>query len=643
MKALQVSRARPSEDRKSFVRWAFPGLFLQEKDIWNGAGVLLITVLLYGGLVLCIGKPFHPSGNAWAVMIIWLLASAGGWLVERVGLPGPLGMILTGIAVGNINSGHLVKGLPASWSKELRAIALAIIFLRSGLELDLRIFKKVGWVATRLLLVPGILEAFFDGGLAVALFGMPPTFAFALGFILKAVGPALVIQCMFDVQQKRLGTAKSIPATVVAAASFDDMIGITGYTIFIDIAVKGEGNQVWAIMHGPVSVVLGILAGLIAAYLCAFTKLWNNRLKRTAVVLLSALFMKFIFDKYNFTSGGALGSLTLGLCVKELWARGKPGMFAIPETNHEYTRNVEKNVRWLWRFIMMPVLFGLIGNALRFKTLQHSSISKACAIIFAGLAVRMPATFLVMFGGGFTWKERLFFSFAWTPKATVQAALALSPLDAVIAAYKSAPKSAQALRYTQYANETLTTAIFCILIDASIGTLLIRAFAPALLQREPEDNAEAPDAPMVPGLQPPSPRPMVHDPLDRQENEPQQLTAAELARQQELMQHKEQEFAMANEAMLAEFMERIDQIADVVGQQELGHDSSDCAGKLRLAVDNLRDRIAEHDYLKAEEVEGANDFLRATRQEHETLRRRGPGRQPSAASPSGLGKSSEAV
>ena len=51
-------------------------------------------------------------------------------------------MILTGIAVGNINNGHLVKGLPASWSKELRAIALAIIFLRSGLELDLRVSKQ---------------------------------------------------------------------------------------------------------------------------------------------------------------------------------------------------------------------------------------------------------------------------------------------------------------------------------------------------------------------------------------------------------------------------------------------------------------------------------------------------------------------
>ena len=45
---------------------------------------------------------------------------------------------------------------------------------------------------------------------------------------------------------------------------------------------------------------------------------------------------------------------------------------------------VEKHVRWLWRFIMMPILFGLIGNAMRFKTLPNNIIPKACAIIFAG-------------------------------------------------------------------------------------------------------------------------------------------------------------------------------------------------------------------------------------------------------------------
>ena len=74
--------------------------------------------------------------------------------------------------------------------------------------LVLQIFKKVGLSAIRLLFIPGVVEAFFDGALAIAFFKMPATFAFALGFILKAVGPALVIQCMFEVQQKRLGVAK---------------------------------------------------------------------------------------------------------------------------------------------------------------------------------------------------------------------------------------------------------------------------------------------------------------------------------------------------------------------------------------------------------------------------------------------------
>ena len=49
-----------------------------------------------------------------------------------------------------------------------------------------QIFKKVGGSAARLLFIPGVVEAFFDGGSAIPIFGMPPAFAFALGFILKA-------------------------------------------------------------------------------------------------------------------------------------------------------------------------------------------------------------------------------------------------------------------------------------------------------------------------------------------------------------------------------------------------------------------------------------------------------------------------
>ena len=46
-------------------------------------------------------------------------------------------MIVAGIILRNVHNGHIIAGLKPSWSKEFRAIALSIIFLRSGLELDL--------------------------------------------------------------------------------------------------------------------------------------------------------------------------------------------------------------------------------------------------------------------------------------------------------------------------------------------------------------------------------------------------------------------------------------------------------------------------------------------------------------------------
>lgn len=77
-----------------------------------------------------------------------------------------------------------------------------------------QIFRSIGVPAVKLLLIPGLVEAFFNGGLAVALFGMSPLFGFALGFILKAIGPALVIQLMFQLQQRRIGTASSAPPCI---------------------------------------------------------------------------------------------------------------------------------------------------------------------------------------------------------------------------------------------------------------------------------------------------------------------------------------------------------------------------------------------------------------------------------------------
>ena len=54
------------------------------------------------------------------------------------------------------------------------------------------------------------------------------------------------------------------------------------------------------------------------------------------------------------------------------------------ETGPHLTRSVEKHIRWFWRFIMCPLLFGLIGTTINFKTLPSSTIPRSVAIIIAG-------------------------------------------------------------------------------------------------------------------------------------------------------------------------------------------------------------------------------------------------------------------
>jgi hypothetical protein len=46
--------------------------------------------------------------------------------------------------------GDLVEDLPKEWSGAIRSAGLSVILMRSGLELDLDAFKKVGWMAVRL-------------------------------------------------------------------------------------------------------------------------------------------------------------------------------------------------------------------------------------------------------------------------------------------------------------------------------------------------------------------------------------------------------------------------------------------------------------------------------------------------------------
>merc|ERR1719454_2152078 len=93
---------------------------------------------------------------------------------------------------------------------------------------------------------------------ATVIFQMPLALAFSLGFILGAVSPAVVVGGMFDLQRRNFGVRKGIPSLVVAAASFDDVVAISGFSLCIGFAV-GKGDLVSQVTHGPIEIVLGIV------------------------------------------------------------------------------------------------------------------------------------------------------------------------------------------------------------------------------------------------------------------------------------------------------------------------------------------------------------------------------------------------
>lgn len=72
---------------------------------------------------------------------IFLAGMFLSWLCKKMGLPGLLGMIFTGILLGPYCLGLIDSSL-LNISSELRKIALIIILMRAGLNLDLSDFKK---------------------------------------------------------------------------------------------------------------------------------------------------------------------------------------------------------------------------------------------------------------------------------------------------------------------------------------------------------------------------------------------------------------------------------------------------------------------------------------------------------------------
>ncbi len=368
------------------------------------------------------------------------------WLFKKVKLPGLVGMLITGIVFGPYVLNWLDSNLLAV-SYDLRLIALIVILLRAGLELSKDTLKKVGLRALLLSFIPASFEIFAVTLLAPKIIGLNYLESAILGAILGAVSPAVVVPLMIGFIEKKRGIKKGIPTLLLAASSIDDVFVIVIYSVLIGIYTGKKINILWEFASIPISIITGVVIGLITGLL--LYQLFNKFNPRATKRVLLILGISILFSRGEQLLKGIIPFSAL-LAVMSIG-------FIILEKNEKYAHELSAKLGKIWVFAEI-MLFTLVGAQVNVNLAWKAGVS-GVVLISLGLVARSIGTYICLIKSQFTLKERLFIVISYIPKATVQAAIGAAPLAAMKAAGMN----------TYPGEIILTMAVLSILLTAPTG------------------------------------------------------------------------------------------------------------------------------------------------------------------------------
>ena len=386
-----------------------------------------------------------------SLALIFLIGMLMGSVFKKLKLPSLLGMLLTGIVLGP-HVLNLLDGTILGISADLRKLALIIILARAGLSLDVKDLIKVGRPAVLMCFIPACFEIMGMILLAPKLLGISILDAAIMGAVVGAVSPAVVVPKMLNLMENGYGTNQSIPQLILAGASVDDIFVIVMFTSFTGLA-QGEAISATSFLQIPVSIVLGLVGGIVVGLLILelFKKI-HMRDSNKVIVILSIAFLLVAAEEIMtgiVPFSGLLAVMSLGITVQK--------------NNRILAERISSKFSKLWVAAEL-ILFVLVGAAVDIEYAAAAGLSSILLIIGVVL-FRMMGVYFCLLKTKLSNNERLFCMIAYTPKATVQAAIGSVPL-------------AMGLGCGQI---VLTVAVIAILITAPLGAFGIDATYKKLL------------------------------------------------------------------------------------------------------------------------------------------------------------------
>ena len=389
-----------------------------------------------------------------SISLILIVGMSKGWICQKMKLPSLLGMLVTGVVLGPYVLNLLDDSIHGI-SAELRKIALIIILTRAGLGLDLSGLKKIGRPAVLMCFVPACFELLGMILLAPKLMGITLLEAAVMGAVLAAVSPAVVVPRMVRLMEEGYGVKRGIPQLILAGASVDDVYVIVLFSTFVGM-MQGEGASVINFVNIPVSIFLGIAIGLLLGFMLAyFFKKVHIRDTSKVLIILSISFLLVVLEDKLTTA------ITFSALITIMFIG-----IGLQKKREAVAKRLSVKYGKLW-VAAEVFLFVLVGSTVNIGYLGKVGV-KAIVLIIGALFFRMLGVFVCLLGTSLTGKERLFAMMAYTPKATVQAAIGGIPLSLGFSC----------------GDTVLTVAVLAIVITAPLGAFVIDWSYKKLLDKE---------------------------------------------------------------------------------------------------------------------------------------------------------------
>ena len=195
----------------------------------------------------------------------------------------------------------------------------------------------------------------------------------------------------------------------------------------------------------PISIILGMIIGLLAGWLLAryFEKV-HIRDTVKVLILLSISFLLVVAEDHMTTA------ITFSALIAVMFLG-----VGLQKYRKVAAKRIAVKCGKMW-VAAEVFLFVLVGATVNIGYLSHVGL-KAVVLICGALIFRMTGVFVCLLGTDMNGKEKLFTMMAYTPKATVQAAIGGIPLALGFAC----------------GDVVLTVAVLAIVLTAPLGAFAI--------------------------------------------------------------------------------------------------------------------------------------------------------------------------